>query len=126
MSLPSFFSFLSPPRPLYEHRWNWFEGAQAEGVDNLVKTLLKFAQEIDTGTISCVNFEVPGSDDSEPALQMLCQRDEQIVVALFHGAPVGHGGPEAEQDREQEQEQEQQEQEQQEQQEPSLHLPPHR
>ena len=57
-----------------------------------MKTLLKFAQEIDTGTISCVNFAVPGSLDHEPTMQMLCERDEHVVVALFHGLPGDDSG----------------------------------
>ena len=75
-------------RSLFDYRWSWFEGAHVDGVDNLVKTMLKFAQEIDTGTISCVNFEMPSVTGPSSAMQMLCQRDRQVIATLFHCPPI--------------------------------------
>uniref|UniRef100_A0A7S2AXU9 Uncharacterized protein n=1 Tax=Octactis speculum TaxID=3111310 RepID=A0A7S2AXU9_9STRA len=80
---------------LYERRWRWHETARPEGVKNLVKALQSFAQGIDDGRISCVNFEQPrqtdsaatrrrGTNQSIERLQMLCHRDESLEVTLFY------------------------------------------
>ena len=50
-------------------------------VDNFVRTLLLFAQEIDDGDVHSVNFDSPNNDSST---RMLCIRDSPFTITLFY------------------------------------------
>ena len=76
---------------LFERVWRWPEGADPKGVGNLVRSFFLVARQLDHGMISRVVFEAPEDEAAlvphagiGEAMEMLCTRNERVVVAVFH------------------------------------------
>ena len=76
---------------LFERVWRWPEGADPKGIGNLVRSFFLVARQLDHGMISRVVFEAPEDEAAlvphagiGEAMEMLCTRNERVVVAVFH------------------------------------------
>ena len=76
---------------LFERVWRWPEGADPKGIGNLVRSFFQVARQLDHGMISRVVFEAPEDEAAlvphagiGEAMEMLCTRNERVVVAVFH------------------------------------------
>ncbi|KAJ1456250.1 hypothetical protein M885DRAFT_518063 [Pelagophyceae sp. CCMP2097] len=59
--------------------------ADAHGVGNLVRSFFQIASQIDHGMVSRVVFESAGAAAAAGArMQMLCTKNDRVVVAIFH------------------------------------------
>ncbi|CAN0348592.1 unnamed protein product [Ectocarpus sp. 6 AP-2014] len=89
---------------LFQRAWQW-RGEQERSsvsIGKLVQSFYQFAREVDQGEISCVNFLVksrthrrvsssqaarrtrgPSARSLPDSMQMLCTRNEDIIVAVF-------------------------------------------
>ena len=69
---------------LFDRIWNWPADADATGVGNLVRSFFMIAKQLDHGMISRVIFETPPLTDTFATMEMLCTKNERVVVAVFH------------------------------------------
>eukprot|EP00904_Undaria_pinnatifida_P002609 jgi/Undpi1/12349/HiC_scaffold_5.g02023.m2 len=87
---------------LFQRAWQWRGDKGRSSIGNLVQSFYQFAREVDQGEISCVNFLVqsrthrrvnssqaarrargPSTRALPDSMQMLCTRNEDIIVAVF-------------------------------------------
>jgi hypothetical protein len=91
---------------LFEHVWRWPESTKRSEVPNLVANLIKYAQEIDGGTLRDVDFELKNSQNVTEGhsgspltmiTKMICTKNGTLVGALFYDLPenTGHDGRDA-------------------------------
>jgi len=78
---------------LFDRVWRWPEDADPKGIGNLVRSFFLVARQLDHGMISRVVFEAPENPDvllphagGGEAMEMLCTRNERVVVAVFHAS----------------------------------------
>lgn len=83
---------------LFERVWHWLR--RESNLGNLVRSFFQIARQLDHGVVSRVVFEtthVPDDNDLRDApplerMQMLCTKNEQVMVALFYELPADDSG----------------------------------
>ncbi|CAN0290891.1 unnamed protein product [Pylaiella littoralis] len=87
---------------LFQRVWQWRGDQERPSIGKLVQSFYQFAREVDQGEISCVNFLVksrthrrvsssqaarrtrgPSTRSLPDSMQMLCTRNDDIIVAVF-------------------------------------------